>query len=123
MVFFSALTCLVLVLAAKWLLSGEIAKSVLYGYLYSLFTISAGFISLQWAFSKPMKTFLAITLGGMMLRFLLLGAVLFLVMRYTDIHFISFVISLVAFYFILQLFEMSFIRKNTVHSEQLGNAR
>ena len=96
----------------------HIAKSVLGGYCYSLFSVLAGFMSLQWAFDKSLKVFLAVTLGGMFFRFLLLGLVLFLVMRFTQMHFNSFLISLLGFFFILQFFEIRYINKELTKGKE-----
>lgn len=108
---------MLVLLLVYWLAGWRIAEPIIYGYAYSLFTITFGFISIYWAFAKSTNVFLAVILGGMFLRFILLGAVLFVVLRFTALHFISFLLSLIGFYFVLQLFEIRVIHRELVRGK------
>jgi len=84
---------------------------VFYGYLVSLANILFAFYSIKWAFDKPNKTFFNVVLGGMGIRFLFLIGALFFVWKFTQIHLLAFIISLVVFYLTLQMFEIRYIQK------------
>ena len=87
----------------------KVAEAMAVSYLCSLFFALIGFVSLAWAFNKSTKVFLSVVLGGMFLRFILLGAILFCILRFTNIHFVSFILSFVLFYFLLQLSEIKIV--------------
>jgi hypothetical protein len=91
--------------------SPRLAWGVFYGYLVSLINILLAFFSIRWAFNKSTKTFFAVLVGGMGLRFFILAAVMFLVWKLVLAPLSAFAISLVAFYLTLQVFEIRFIQK------------
>lgn len=86
----------------------ELAE-VLIGYFVSLIIFIFGFFSINWAFKKSLKTFMVTVLGGMFLRFVLIGVALFLFVRFSDIHILYFILSFFIFYIIYQIYEIRFI--------------
>ena len=56
-----------------------------------------------------MKTFMAALLGGMFIKFLLIGLIVFLLMKFTDLDLINFLISFLGFYFVYQCYEFRFL--------------
>ena len=87
----------------------DLIVSILFGYGAAMINIMGGFFSLKWSFKKSVKIFYLIVIGGMMARFLFIGACLGFVWFYTDLHRMAFVASLMAFYLILQFFEIRYI--------------
>lgn len=85
------------------------SSEVVIGYIASLFIFILGFLSINWAYEKPLKIFMATVLGGMFLRFVLIAVALFLFMRFTDIHILYFILSFFVFYLIYQVYEIRFI--------------
>jgi len=89
----------------------HLVGAVFYGYLVSLINIIFAFFSIKWAFNKSNSTFFTVVLGGMGIRFLILIAALFFVWKFTQIPLTAFIISLVAFYLTLQVFETKYIQE------------
>jgi hypothetical protein len=110
----SGLTSVLLLVALVPVLyfgSPRLAWGVFYGYLVSLVNILLAFFSIRWAFNKSTKTFFAVVVGGMGLRFFILAAVMFLVWKLALAPLPAFAISLVGFYLTLQIFEIRFIQR------------
>ena len=82
---------------------------IVLGYFVSLCIFLLGLVSINWSFKRSLKTFMGIVLGGMFLRFVLIGATLFLVMRLTNLDIIAFIFSFFIFYLIYQFYEIRFI--------------
>lgn len=80
-----------------------------FGYAISLAIFVLGFFTITWAARKSLKTFLALVLGGMFARFILLGLAIYLLMRFAQIDIVYFMISFLLFYLICQFFEIRFI--------------
>lgn len=91
--------------------NSRLVLGVFYGYLVSLINILFAFFSIKWAFDKSNKTFFAVILGGMGIRFVILVFALFFVWKFAQIPLIGFIVSLIGFYLTLQLFEIRFIQK------------
>jgi len=87
----------------------ELLSGVAAGYGFSLFLFLFGFLSTHWAMKKPLKTLMAIVLGGMILRFALIGAAVFVILKYTEIDILVFIVFFFVFYLIYQFFEIRFI--------------
>jgi len=89
----------------------RIAWGVFYGYLVSLVNILFAFFSIKWAFNKSTKTFFAVVVGGMGVRFLILIVTMFIVWKFVEVPLSAFALSLVLFYLTLQIFEIRFIQR------------
>lgn len=87
----------------------ELLPGIYSGYLFSLFLFLSGFISTNWAMKKELKTLMGIVLGGMFVRFVLIGIAIFIILKYTEIDVLVFVVSFFVFYLIYQFFEIRFI--------------
>ncbi|HDP97735.1 MAG TPA: hypothetical protein ENN22_00930 [bacterium] len=86
-----------------------LSKEIGYGYLASLIIFSLGFVSINWSFKKNIKIFMAVVIGGVAVRFFLIGLLIFLVMRYTDLQVMYWISAFVAFYLSFQFFEFRFM--------------
>jgi len=108
--FASTLVILVIILGLLNLLyHGKKSSEILAGYFVSLIIFILGFLTINWALKKSLKTFLAFILGGMFLRFVLIGVAIFLFMRFTQIDIVYFILSFFLFYLIYQFFEIRFL--------------
>jgi hypothetical protein len=84
-------------------------SEIVLGYIVSLFIFLLGLVSINWSFKRSLKIFMGIVLGGMFLRFVLIGVVLYLFIRFTNIQIFSFVLAFFVFYIIYQVYEIRFI--------------
>ncbi|HNW58120.1 MAG TPA: hypothetical protein PKI62_00420 [bacterium] len=84
-------------------------RSYVLGYLISLGNILFSLISIRWAFHRKIKTFYAVILGGMALRFLVFAAVAWLVIAVLHWPLIGFLVSFILYYLFLQYHEIRFI--------------
>lgn len=89
----------------------DLMISVGVGYGVSLFNNGASFIYLSWAIHKSNKIFFRTVMGGMVFRFAIIGAALFWVWNFTHLNQIAFLVSMLLFYLIIQIFEVFFIYK------------
>ncbi|MDZ7265202.1 MAG: hypothetical protein ONB16_11505, partial [candidate division KSB1 bacterium] len=80
-----------------------------FGYAVSLAIFVLGFFTIIWAAKKSLKTFLGFVLGGMFIRFILLGLAIYLLMRFAQIDIVYFMVSFLIFYLICQIVEIRFI--------------
>lgn len=104
------LVTLSLSLVIIYLIKGNnVLSEVIFGYLASLIIFSSGFLSINWSLKKSLKTFMVILLGGMFLRFVLIGVILFILIRLTNMNKIFFIGSFFIFYLFYQIFEIRFI--------------
>ncbi|HEX9974370.1 MAG TPA: ATP synthase subunit I [bacterium] len=105
----SLVVLLIILVVVHFVFKQDKSNEIFLGYLISLFIFVLGFISINWAFDRSLKTFMGIVLGGMFLRFVLIGVALFLLIRFTNIHIFSFVLAFFVFYIIYQFYEIRFI--------------
>ncbi len=105
-----SLVVLFLILIVIYLIfDGNKSSEIIFGFIVSLIIFILGFFSINWAFKKSLKLFMATVLGGIFVRFALIAVALFLFMRYTDIHILYFILSFFVFYIIYQFYEIRFI--------------
>lgn len=105
----TALGIIAVLLAWQWG-SPAIVRGVGYGCLLSLFLITSGYVAIRWAFHRPAKTFYGVVMGGMLLRFIIIGISLVLVRQAEGVHIYGFVGAVMASYILLQIFEVRFIQ-------------
>jgi hypothetical protein len=115
----SVLLFAVLIPVIYWADSNAV-KGVLCGYVVSLANILIAFFSTKWAFHKENKTFLMVFLGGMGTRVVLLISALFFVRTFLDVSMLSFSISLVGFYLLLQVFEVFYVQKQLLSKKAIS---
>jgi hypothetical protein len=120
----SAVTSILLVVSLVPVIffgKSNLAWGVVGGYLVSLVNILFAFFSIKWAFHKPVKTFFAVVLGGMALRFAILALALFVVWKFLQVPLWAFAISMVGFYLTLQFFEVRFIQRELNSKKRVTN--
>lgn len=71
--------------------------------------VVAGCLSMVWAFEKPHTVFLKTLFGGMAVRLMGMGLVLFLLIRLTTLHVLGLILSLFVFYTVFQVLEIRFL--------------
>ncbi len=122
----SIIVLLLILLVVDTIFKQNKSHEIVLGYLISLAIFILGFLSIDWAFKRSLKIFMGVVLGGMFFRFVLIGVVLFLLIRFTDIHILSFVLAFFIFYIIYQCYEIRFInlklQKGTKWSKFLREA-
>ena len=105
-----SIVVLFLILGLICLIWGENKVAELFsGFAVSLIIFLLGFFSIIWAFKKSLKVFMATVLGGIFVRFVLIAIALFIVMKFTRIDIVYFVLSFFVFYIIYQFYEIRFI--------------
>ena len=112
---------LILILFVLYFLQKEnCLLEIIFGYLGSLFIFTLGFISICWSLKRSLKTFMTVVLGGMFVRFLLLAAVIFLIMKYSNLNILYFIITFVVFYIFYQFSEIRFINEKVNKGKKWG---
>jgi hypothetical protein len=71
------------------------------------------FYTLSRVGQQDLRPFMQAFLGGMVVRLLVVGAVLFLLIKFTDVNLTSFVFSLFGFYVLYLVIEMYFVVKGS----------
>ena len=89
----------------------QAAKAAFLGFLLSLLNIIFSYASIRWAFGRGTKTFFAVVMGGMASRFIIFAVALFLILRYTKLPLLGFIISFIIFYIFLQYNEVRLINQ------------
>jgi hypothetical protein len=86
-----------------------LVKAVCLGFILGLGNILFSFISIRWGFGRSTKAFLLVVLGGMMMRFFVLGIALFLIWRFTHLPLFGFLVAFIISYILLQYYEVRFV--------------
>lgn len=107
----AGLLILVLAYPVKAYFGPDRFHAFIWGAVLSTIIILFAFVSNLWALSRQGQTFLRAVLGGMLARFVMFGAALFCVWKFTSLDLTAFVISLMGFYFVLQFVEVRYIQK------------
>lgn len=105
----SIVLLLLILLVIHFFFDPNWTREAIFGWLISMGIFLLGIISINWSFNRSLKTFMGVVLGGIFLRFVLIGVVIYLFMRFTTMHLIAFVLTFFAFYFLYQVFEIRFI--------------
>lgn len=84
-------------------------KSYMLGSLLSVINIFSSLFSIQWAFRRKVKTFYAVVLGGMALRFFIFAAAAWMVIAVLEWPLTGFLVSFIFFYIFLQYHEIRFL--------------
>ena len=85
------------------------------------FVILFAFVANSWAFSRSTKDFYRVVLGGMLVRFVLVGAILFVFWKFVEIDFIAFVTSFLGFYLLLHFVEIHYLQKRLVGKKKMAS--
>ena len=75
-------------------------------FVYEFYTLSK-------ADRQDMMSFMQAFLGGMVVRMLVVGVILFLLIKFTNVHLTSFVFSLFGFYLLYLVIELYFVVKGS----------
>ena len=88
-----------------WWAAAGCVPSALF-FVYEFYTLSK-------ADRQDLTSFMQAFLGGMVVRMLVVGVVLFLLIRFTNVHLTSFVFSLFGFYLLYLVIELYFVVKGS----------
>ena len=75
-------------------------------FIYEFYTLSK-------ADRQDLTSFMQAFLGGMIVRMFVVGMILFLLIKFTDVHLMSFVFSLFGFYLLYLIIELYFVIKGS----------
>jgi hypothetical protein len=92
--------------------SAPILGGALIGCVLPALGFIAGFYAVCWALHRAVRPFLIAVLGGVFLRFVVIGLTFVFLMRATNIHVYSFVFSLVGFYSLYMAIELYLLHNN-----------
>ena len=87
----------------------EMVQAAATGCAVSILNVLAGCGSAVWAFDRPQTVFLKTVLGGLTLRMMLIGAILFALLKFTDLSSTGLTLSLFFFYLVYQILEVRFL--------------
>ena len=92
----------------------EMVLAAAVGCAISSLNVLVGCGSAVWSLDKPQPVFLKAILGGMTLRMMAIGAILFALLKFTDLSARGLTLSLFFFYVVYQILEVRFlVRHNT----------
>lgn len=86
-----------------------IVWAVVVGCLLSAICFGVGFFSVCLCIDQPQQKFMMVFFGGMLARLAFVGIVFFLILWLTPLHVLSFLASLMGFYVIYLILELSFV--------------
>lgn len=81
------------------------------GVLVSAGLALVSYGALRWAAGKSHQTFTGVLLGGFVVRLMIFGAVLFWVLKFSNLNGTAFTVALVGSYLIFQFLETMFLHK------------
>ncbi|MBB27840.1 MAG: hypothetical protein CME25_02940 [Gemmatimonadetes bacterium] len=73
--------------------------------------VLAGSLSILLGFDKPNQDFLKILFGGMLARMMVIGILVFVLIKLTSIQVFSLILSLFVFYVLFQILEIRFLMR------------
>jgi len=89
-----------------------IVGGALVGCILPALCFLGGFYAVCWALHRAVRPFMIAILGGMFLRFVVIGLTFMFLMRSTHIHVYSFVFSLIGFYSLYMVIELYLLHTN-----------
>ena len=87
-----------------WAVAGCLPSALC--FIYEFYTLSK-------ADRQDLMSFMQAFLGGMIVRMFVVGVILFLLIKFTDVHLTSFVFSLFGFYLLYLVIELYFVIKGS----------
>ena len=85
--------------------------SVAVGCAICTANVLAGALSILLGFDKPNQDFLKILFGGMLARMMVIGIVVFVLVKFTSIQVFGLILSLFVFYVLFQILEIRFLMR------------
>jgi hypothetical protein len=95
----------------------EIRTGIVAGLVISVLNVFLGYLSIEYSFGKSTKTFMKAVLGGMGIRLVATMTAVLILLEVYDYHMISFVSSLLVFYFIFVLYEVLHVNRKVILSK------
>ena len=84
------------------------------GVVVIVFTVVAN----AWAISRSSRDFFRVLLGGMLVRFLFVGLILFVFWKFVRIDFLTFVTAFIGSYLLLHYVEIKFLQKRFLSKKE-----
>jgi putative flippase GtrA len=98
----------------------DVVLAIAAGAGIALLIISSAFVANSWAFSRSTKDFYRVVMGGMLVRFLFVGVILFVFWKFVPIDFLTFVTSFIGFYLLLHYVEIKYLQKRFVGKKDMA---
>ena len=95
----------------------SLIKSSIPSGIINLLNSLAAIIAFQRGFDKSNNVFLLYTLGGMVIRLLLMLLLIFLSLKYLNIDKLGFIFTLVIIYFVNLILEINYFRAKTAEKK------
>lgn len=89
----------------------DVIIGIVTGCVISILNVLLGYVAIEYAFDKSNKTFMKAVLGGMGVRLVATLTAVLVLVEVFDYHILSFVSSLLIFYFIFLLYEIMYYNK------------
>ena len=105
------LTTIVLLIFNSFLADQNEFVTVLSAGILAVLYVLSGFLMISWAFTKPMKMFMSVVLGGIGIRLILTAIALVLVIKVFAMNISIFLATFGVLYFLFQIVEIYFINK------------
>jgi hypothetical protein len=90
---------------------GNYINATLLSFILSYILFLVGFLVTNWSFHRSLKLFMGVVFGGIFVRFLIIAAIIFVVLRYSSFDLKYFISVFVIFYLIYQFFEFRFFNE------------
>ena len=100
---------LLLALPLYYLGEAPMVWATLLGCVLPALCFVGGFYSIQRAFHRPFRKLMLAIYGGMLVRLVVIGGILVLIVKLTQLHVVSFLASLFGFYVLYMAIELYFV--------------
>lgn len=103
---FAFLMCILTLTIDFLVFDSAYIREIAYGFISSLLLFSFSFFSIRWGSRQRVQILLAIIMGGMFLRFLVIGVFFYLLHLFTSLNIKLFVAIFVLFFLLSHIFEL-----------------
>lgn len=92
--------------------------AVIIGAVLSTLNVLAGFFAIEYTLDKSYNTFLKAVLGGMGIRMAVTLGTLVLLIKFSGLHTVALVVSVLSFYVVYLVIEIFYIQMRVSHKNQ-----
>jgi hypothetical protein len=101
---------LVISILIFYFLKIEYLAELLWGCAINLVLFVIWQLLLSWALQRPLKTLLTVIMGGLFGRFIVIGIIIFILIKFSHLNVRYFLISVLGFYLVTHIFEIRFYK-------------
>jgi hypothetical protein len=96
-------------------MGADVRLAVLVGAVLSTLNVLSGFLAIEYSFDRSYNTFLKAVLGGIGVRMMVTLGTLVLLIKFSALHTIALVVSVLSFYVFYLVLEILYIQKKVSH--------